>query len=375
MTDALPDIVVTGVPILRAPDQLTLIASGQEIEVWTDIAVTLRAEGFPNSFNATMAAPATLTLKAGDSCTVLLGRDKVITGYIDRVSETGSPGAHQIDITGRGQTQDLVDCGAEWPHGQMIGGDALTIASRLALPYGIAVALGEGADAGPVVPSWALNYGETGAAIVQRVARNAGLLAYERPDGSLVLARAGTRTAASGARYGDNVQAWSAESSMDGRFSEIVCASMSMDTLIDLGGDEFFHAEQDPNVPRHRRMYLVLESVAEDPQAFTVRKAQWEVARRAGRSKVVQATLDSWRDKEGRLWEPNTLVPVEVPGNAGGTPLVVSEVTFRRSGATGTVADLVLMPKEAFALEPINLQPVNTADIAPPPVDAAPGSN
>lgn len=350
-------------------DDLTITVGGKDITGWQTIEVTLRAEGFPNSFAISMSAkdPIPEIARAGADCVVKLGADKVVTGFVDRDRPGGSPTAHSIELIGRGKTQDLVDCSAEWPIGQLIGGNALTIAQTVAKPYGLTVKLAEGAATGDEVPKWNLNFGETGAEIIQRVARNAGLLAYEDADGALLLAAAGTRKAASGIVFGENVEQWSAENSMDARFSEIVCCGASMNVLMELGGDDFYHKQPDPNVKRHRLFYMVVEQVADDPRAFTIKKAKWEVARRAGRSAMVRATIDSWRDKAGKLWAPNTLVPVEVPGNRGGDELCVSEVTFRRSNEAGTTAELMLMPKEAFTPEPIVLEKVNTADIATAP--------
>lgn len=366
------DIVVTGSPIKREPDELTLVVDGKEYRGWQEVEVTLRAEGFPNSFSIALsngsASPVPFVqAKAGNACTILLGNDKVITGYIDRDVVSESAIGHALQILGRGLTQDLVDCAGEWPDGQMIDGDALSIATNLALPYGIAVELGKGAEAGGKVPTWALNYGETGAAVIQRLAQNAGLLAYEDSAGKLILGAVGSTTAASGVVRGKNVEDWSIENSMDGRFSEIICSSFPVASLSDLQGSDFFDTEKDENVRRHRRMVMVAETVADKVEEFTIKKAKWEVARRAGRSYVVRATVDSWRDSAGTLWAPNTLVPVDLPGLQGDKTLCVSEVTFRRNNESGTTAALVLMTPKAFTPEPIVLQPVNTADLAGAP--------
>lgn len=352
-------------------DDLTLVVGGRATTGWEDVSVTLRAEGFPNGFEISLSSKEPVTSKAtvaraGDACQVKLGDDIVVTGYVDRDINQGSKDGHGLAITGRGRTQDLVDCSAEWPGGQIVGANALEIATKLAKPYGITVRQADGADLGPAVPQFNLNYGETAAEIIQRVARAAGLLAYEDATGALVLARAGTSTAASGLIYGGNVEGWSVQSAMDGRFSDVVCATLSQDVYGDLGeGGFFFDTEPDPNVPRHRLMYLVMEQ-AERPQEFTIRKAKWEVARRAGRGTIIQATIDSWRDGAGALWAPNTLVPVDLPGlRLADKNLCVSEVTFSRSNE-GTHASLTLLPPASFTPEPINLQPVNAADIDQP---------
>lgn len=352
-------------------DDLFLTARGRRISGWTDISVTLRADGFPGQFDIAMSwkdpvTKGSVIAAAGDRCQVYLGDDLVISGYIDQDIGQGDMRSRSLQLNGRGKTQDLTDCGAEWATGQLVGGDALTISQKLAAAYGIDVALANGASAGPTVPQWALNYGETPADIIQRLAQNAGLLAYEDASGRLLLANIGTAQAASGVVYGENVEGWSIQHSMHERFSEIVCSSFSMDVALDLDGSTFFDTQTDPNVPRHRRKYVFLESVAEDANAFAIRKAKWEITRRAGRSTVVQVQVDSWRDSAGDLWTPNTLVPVDLPDNRlDGSAMVLAEVTFRRS-ADGTHANLVLMPREAFTIEPISLLAISAADVTAP---------
>lgn len=375
MSDTIPadaaandEIVVAGKSANRDPNELTLSIGGTEFGGWEEVEVTLRAEGFPNSYDIKASVPPGYKLagKEGDDCVILLGNDTVITGYVDRITDGGDRDSHTIRIQGRGKTQDLVDCGAEWPSHQMIGGNAKTIAENLCLPYSIAVVMENGASPGPDVPMWPLNYGETAADIIQRVARNAGLLAYENHEGKLALAAVGSVEAASGIKYGENVEEWSAERSMDQRFSEYVCSLLSMDPLMEVPGGNFFGTEKDTEVPRHRRMYLVADAVAENVEEFVQKRAKWEAARRAGRSYTVRAMVDSWRDSAGKLWTPNTLLPVALPPIAGEN-LVISEVAFRRTNEHGTTAEIVAMPKGAFTPEPIVLSPISFAESVPPP--------
>ena len=352
-------------------DDLVLTANGRDISGWEEISVTLRAEGFPPSFeiSASSRDPATgadLAVAPGNPCVVKLGSDTVITGYVDRVDNRGGAAAHSIRIVGRGKTQDLVDCSAEWDSGQIASASVVDIATKLAQPYGITVKLANGASAGPPIPQTNITYGEKAADIIQRDAQSVGLLAYEDATGALLLAAVGTTQAASGIVYGGNVEEWLVELSMDQRFREIVCTQVSQDILSDAGeGGFFFYAVPDFNVLRHRRLYMTLE-MALEPEPFTIQKAKWEVARRAGLATKATATIDSWRDSAGTLWAPNTLVPVSLPGLPAQTLLCISEVTFRR-GKDGTHADLVMLPPAAFAPEPVSLQPYPIADTNPAP--------
>lgn len=370
MTD--PVSIRLGAPGSQPENGDIVVGSGREVSGWQQISITLRCDGFPPQFSLSASASAPdanvrTPAVAGDLCWVSIGDDRVITGYLDEVTETADANSHSLTLSGRGKTQDLVDCSAEWESGQQLNGTALSIAERLAEPYLIAVELAQGASAGPQVPQWALDYGETGAAIVQRVAQNAGLLAYEDAAGRLLLADLGTEYAGGGAWYGEggNVESYRIALSAHERFSQVVCASQAAASLNEIPGSDFFHTEADPNVRRHRQLDIVIAQVAEPAQEFTKRRARWEVTRRLGRSTAVEVTVDSWRDASGKLWAPNTLVPVNLPNPQVPSPLVLASVTFRHD-ASGTRADLSLVPREALALEPISLNPANIADVVGP---------
>lgn len=353
-------------------DDLTLAIDGQKISGWQEISVTLLALGFPNSFAVTLSdidpvLRAKIHAQAGDSCQVSLGDDIVITGYIDRDISSVEPDGHQLQIVGRGKTQDLVDCSAQWPNGQIAPATTFDIATKLAAAYGVTVRQ-VGDPVTTLNPQFSLNYGESCEAIIQRLAHAGGLLAYEDSAGALVLTRVGVDKAGSAIVYGQNVQAASVQNAMDGRFSQVICTMGAENSYGEL--DEasfFFFTASDPNVKRPRLLYLPLE-VSADPPAidFTETKAKWEIARRAGLGSVVNATVDSWRDKAGKLWRPNTLVEVDIPGfrNPEKT-LCIASVTFVRNDSQGTIAQLAMMPPSAFAPEPISLQPVSIADVEP----------
>lgn len=353
-------------------DQLTLKVDGKQLSGWTEVSVTRGIEQMPNSFtiSATEKSPVTSaarTVIEGSICTVSLGPDLVLTGYVDIVSSGYGPGNHAVQIVGRGKCADLADCSAEWPGGQISSAPALAIAQKLAKPYGITVKnLG---PAGQPVPQFNINIGMTPAEVIEMVTRHAALLFYEGPDGNLILNQAGTAKAGSGFVEGQNVEACSIVRSMAGRFSQYTCSLMSVDTSgLNLNENLYFFTATDPNVKRHRTIYIVAESVSWGELVAGLR-ARWEAARRAGRGKQVRVTVDGWRDGKGKLWEPNTLAPVSSPRlQIKESGLCIAEVTYRL-GLAGRTAELVLMPKEAFLPEPIQLQPqVFGAVPATPPV-------
>lgn len=353
------------------PDDLTLKISGTSMSGWTDIRVTCGIERCPNDFDISLTElyPGQATafpMHEGDACQVLLGSDPVITGYIDKFMPKFDARNHTIRVTGRGKCQDLVDCSAEWPGGQISGTNALDVATKLAKPYGITVSAPDG-PGNEQIAQFNLMLGETAYEIIERICRFSSLLCYEDASGNLVLARAGKIKASSGIVEGSNLQAATAEFSMNERFSEYDCYLLAMDVLGDTGdGGNLIATATDPNVKRHRKKYIITDA-GTGGQVLAQARATWEASRRRGRGQVLRVTVDSWRDSAGKLWTPNSLVDIDsatakFPKGSVGT---IGEATYIRD-EQGTRCELVLMPPSAFLPEPVLLQPVYP-DLNPPP--------
>lgn len=344
-----------------ANDDLTLQISGHAISGWTEIRVTRGIERLPSDFEIglTELYPGELdnvVVSPGQPCTVLLGSELVITGYVDRFAPAFAEDRHAIRVTGRSKCEDLVDCAAEWPGGQINGANALAIAQKLAQPYGITVS--SKVQNLPPIVQFNLMLGESAFEVIERISRFSQLLAYDQPDGNLALAQVGTVSAASGMVEGQNVQEADVQYSADQRYSDYKAFLQSVDEFTDLGnnGNQLIDVP-DPNCPRHREMVIIAEGGQGAGIDVAKKRALWECARRAGRSKRARVVVDSWRDSAGNLWQPNTLVPVKLPSLKLNETMCIGEVTYSRSDDRGTIAELILMPPAAFSPEPILLQP------------------
>jgi prophage tail gpP-like protein len=348
-------------------DDLTLEVGGRALSGWTGVRVTRGIERMPSDFSIELTElhpddVDSFTVQTGEFCVVKLGKDPVVTGYIDRVGMLLDRAQHSITVSGRGKCADLVDCSAEWPGGQISSTSTRDIASKLAEPYGApgqAISVTLHGDDTIKIPVQNLILGETPYQIIERVCRFAALLAYETADGNLLLTRAGDGEAASGVEQGRNVQRAAIEYSMDQRYSEVLGYIQSFDALSDLGdtGNLQFVAT-DPNITRHRRLSVIAEPG--DSLGFPVleQRVKWEIARRFGRSRALHVTVDSWRDAAGKLWEPNTLAPIYLPAlKLAKDKWLITEVTYNRSLDGGTTADLVMMPRSAFLPQPVVLLP------------------
>lgn len=346
-----------------ADNELKLSVDGRTLTGWKSVEVDVGMEMLPNTFqieaseSSPVAADA-VGIKEGSACTVSLGGDTVITGYVDTIVPFFDKGAHGVRLVGRGKCQDLVDCSAEWPGSQVSGASAFEIAQKLAKPYGIGVKLL--GPPGPVVPQFNINITDSPADVLELVTRHAGLVYYEGPEGELVLAEVAAEDAASGFVEGANVQAASVVKSIGQRFSDYKCSLLNMDTsgLFQYSDGLFYFATKDPFVGRHRQLVIVAEGVAGGLELAKTR-ALWEAQRRAGRGRAVNLTVDSWRDRSGALWRPNTLAPISLPTlKLTGAVYCIAAVKFRYGLDQGRTADVTLMPRESFAVQPIVLQPL-----------------
>lgn len=344
-----------------ASDDLTLTINGQIIGGWTEIRVTRGVERCPSDFaiGLTELYPGELDkvlIQPGLPCSVSIGGDLVSTGYVDRFIPSISANQHSIEVQGRGMCCDLVDCSAEWEGGQISGSTAVGIAQKLAAVYNINVKCS--VTGLPVIPQFNLMLGETAYEVIERITRYSALLAYDLPTGELQLARVGTVQAASGFVEGKNVQQASVEYSADQRYSTYKAFQQSVDVFRDAGDTgNLVVTTYDPNMQRHRELTIISEG-GDAGNAVVKLRANWELARRAGRSRIIRLRADSWRDSAGALWTPNTLVPVSLPALKISGTFVIGEVTYLRSSDAGTVADLVLMSPDAYQPEPVLLQPM-----------------
>jgi len=348
-------------------DAVSIVIGDQNISGWGTVAITRSVELFPNSFMLTAAdqypysadQATTFPGGPGQKCQVFIGSDLVVTGYVDRYGVNVAPGRHEITIIGRGLCEDLVDCSADLLSPQIVGGtitasNTLDLAQKLCKSFNI-TARSAVSDLGKPLLPFTVALGETSYEIIERVARYTSFLVYEDEKGQLVLDRVGTKKMASGFKMPGNIEAASSTLSIDQRFSRYTVVMTTVNQYAELSPLANNRADvTDKTMPRYRPRIIVSEQV--DPSYDIAKaRAEWELARRIGRSQAIQLTCDSWRDSDGKLWQPNYLAPVDGAAlKITDKEWIIGTVTYRKDGS-GTHADVTLMPPDAFKPEPAPL--------------------
>jgi prophage tail gpP-like protein len=377
MTDALPsttldDIDVTAKMVQPEPaggDDLTLTIGNTNWIGWQRVQLTRSMDTVPANFDIMVTErypnQPDIEIAPGAACSVKLGGDLVLTGWIDRYEAALSAGEHTVHISGRSKSADLVDCaafiGGQDPTAEQyqLSGSAVSIIRQLAKAYGIEVT-SQAPDDGPQIPVYNINLGETAWEIIDRLTKAAQVVAYDMPDGSLMIAQAGKEQMASGFAQGANVEAAEVHFTMDQRFSvyEGFAIATPIFTTTSGGHQAPTAIARDDGVTRFRKR-IIINSIPDIAAGGLLlpKLVEWEKNRRAGRSLAVAVTCDSWRDTSNNLWAPNHLAQVNIPAvKIPNASWVIGQVTYTKD-ERGRHAIVLLMPKDAFVPEPVPFMP------------------
>lgn len=349
-------------PIDPSTEELTIVTGGVTLGGWLSARITRGVERLPSSFvielterfpGQVSAAP----VQPGATCQVFLSQDLILTGYIDLYRPAYDAERHTVTIAGRSKCEDLVDSavngndpGIGWVFTATSVADAAT---RIAKPFGVTVSLPDGDFPIPQPQTFPISPGMTAFVVLEEICRTAGALLWDDQNGNLVISAIGTKRAGSAIVEGQNVERAEVTLRMDNRYSDYIVLGQAPDT----GSGHISPAappSHDPELPalgRHRVRIIPWEA-PDQSEAYSQRRADWEAARRYGRSRAALVTVTGWRDAVGALWTPNTIVPVQLPTLKLSGDLAISEVSWCRGGQ-GTQTILTVMPKEGLQPEPL----------------------
>lgn len=334
--------------------ELGITIDGARFTGWKSVSVHRSIEHVAGAFDIELAEtepndPTLRSLVPGKRCTVDLDGDTVLTGWVDDAVTSWDHETHSLRLNGRDATGDLVDCpvdSVQWSNLKLE-----QIVAEICRPFGIAVRTDTAT--GRPFDREGVNNAETAFSAIERLCRQRAVLPVSDGVGGLALTRAGTASAAGMLAYGENILAAEFTASDRSRFSEyVVKGTGDPDPGWDSGnsagsGTAPVGRATDPNVTRYRPHVQNGETKG-DGASFADR-ALWEASVRAGRARSGRYTVQGWRDADGRLWTPNTLVAIRDPLSGVDRELLISGVEQTR-GDRGTLTVLSVVRREAFDL-------------------------
>ncbi len=289
-------------------------------------------------------------------CIVRLGKDTVLTGYIDDFIPSYDAENMSIRVMGRDKTGDLVDSSVVHKSGQWKGVRLEQLATEICKPYGIRV-ISE-TDTGETFGSVVLEQGETAFDLLDRLAKQRGVLLTADGLGNLIITRASTKRAGVPLIFGTNILAARGRFSWRERNSQyIVKGTSSAGSTWDdqpvkvIGGRQTIIDDGDIN--RYRPKITVNEDSLTVGGAST--RGEWYKARMMGEANSTEITLAGWRENgdEGPLWQKNRLVDIDDPIQNLKDSWLIKTVTFTE-GDNGRLCVLTLVPLSRWTcLKPV----------------------
>lgn len=352
--------------------ELVLEVNNKEFTGWSSVSVTRSLEQCTGSFNLGLTmdkgGKQVDAINKGDKCVIVFKTDygpvsriPIMEGYINRKSSGVTATEVSLAVSGEDVTQDLVECSAITTSNGWTAATLIKICKDLAKPYDIGVE--DYTDSEKVFKNYKIQDGETCFDVIERAARQEGVLPISNRFGNLVLtysAEADGPISKDLYEGGENanVLELNLDEDIADRFSEYTFKGQNSGDGKAWGANttRLVKKATDSGVKRHRPTVILSEGKT-DAQRLQNR-ANWEAQVRAGRSAMWTARVASWfidppeMTSTIRPWEINALVNLKSVEYDYSGVLLVTGITFSLTADEGATTTLELRDPATYKKDP-----------------------
>jgi prophage tail gpP-like protein len=337
---------------------VSLVISGKAYTGWKSVSIRRALDAIAGTFTVSLSDRWAIDQKPLEivpeaSCVLYVGKDTLITGYIDEIAGTESSKTHEMTISGRDKTKDLVDCSVKDCEYEFVKVPILSVVEAICQPYNLLVNC-ERSLLNVRVDKFSIQPGERCFEAIDRACRSVGVLPTSNPNGEVVLTRAGSTIQSTDLVYDENVKSYQYRYSTVDRFStyKVFSQKSGNDNSDPEANAQILGEATDPSISRGRTIMLSGVHGTDRPTADI--RAKWEAAVRAGRSGHLVLTVQGWRDNQGAIWDVNKIVDVYVHRwGLNYDPMLISEVELNLSRDSGTTSVITVCRQDAFLCEPL----------------------
>ena len=336
---------------------IVLKINGRAYEGWTGVTVNKSMFSLCGAFGLSgtdifPGRPANWGIKLGDSCSVEINGQKIITGYVEDIPISYDEKSHNIQIGGRDKTGDLVDCSFNGDANEWSGLKVVEVIQRLCNPFGITVVADSTVES-LVSEVWPENFkaneGDTVFDLIAKVCKMTAVLPISYGDGFLTLTQTGTKARANDPlELGRNVKKGAIDQSNKDRFQEYIVKGQGVGNdfkdVLSISGPT--GSVTDSVINRYRPIIILAETPCDSGRC--VERAKWESNLRAGKSRKLTYEVVGWTQSNGRVWSINSSVKVtdEFLGIFR-KDLLIAELNFSLDQG-GTITTMTVVDKKAF---------------------------
>lgn len=342
-------------------EPITLRVDGQIYGGWQKVRITRSLRDIAGDFELSLTRKwdnaNEMVIKPLSACTVHIGNDLVLTGYVDDFIPSYDAREVSWVVSGRSKTSDLVDCSAIYKTGQWTNVTLDRVARDICAPFGIDVVVE--CDLGDAFPRVAIEQGETCFELLDRLAKQRAVLLTTNDQGQLVLTQASETPMGVSLVLGENILAARGNFSMRDRASEWIVkgssyaggATWDNAATSTIGGQKA--VVTDPAVTRYRPRIIIAEDVT--TVAGASKRGQWQKQRSIGEGTQTEITVAGWRTQgmkgdHGPLWRINRMCPIKDDIQGLDESWLIVTVTLMEDDKNGREAIINLTPREAMLI-------------------------
>lgn len=320
---------------------------------WKSVTITKNidtmAHGFSlEIFDSFLPLKKNWPLKPGVKIKISIGKERVVTGFIDVLEVGFDPTSRTFTISGRSAPSDLIDCSHTGPT-EFTNITIEELAKQLVEPFGLKVSLSVVPE---TIDKFAIKPGESVFEALDRAARLQGFFWISTRGGNIRLTRSARARAFSEIAQGFNLKGASLKIDNSTRFSEYIVKGQSAggDEIPGLSAAQPEGTAKDGGITRFRPLVVIAEGPVDTTKATT--RAQWEMSNRIAQGFQVSATVDSWLQANGSLWGINQIVRFSSQFIGVKSDLLIAGVEQTKSFSGGTSTNFTLVPKNSFDPQP-----------------------
>jgi len=338
------------------PDEVAVLIDNVRFRAWTTISITRSIDAVDTIAVTTPFDPNDAQQRSNfkpfsyKSMVVTVGGVPLFTGTIVNSTPSLSANAITVGLDGYSTPGVLSDCtaSAESFPLEFDGLTILEIAERLAAPFGVSVSATE--DVGAIFDSVTLTPTKNIMAFLAGLAQQRGLIIGTTPSGGLEF-RQSVTSGDTVAQLTEGMQPLTrVDPSFNGQgyFSNITGLGPVVVGAVTFEKETEPYTETNPFVNVTRPFNFTV-SDAEDVAAVKV-ATQDKMGRMFGQSITYSISVSTWRDANGNLWEPNTLLTLNAPGAMvyNTYTMLIKSVKLNRS-QDGETADIMLVLPGAYS--------------------------
>lgn len=332
-------------------DEVTLSVNGQEFAWWQNVQITTNLQNYCRTFTVGLTRDLSseyvqsIPLKLGDEVEVSIGEDLVLSGYITNVQQSYSATGVSLTVSGASYTVDLCDCTLPLSAKHSFKKQTVAqIIESLATHYSVNVV--DLLQSEEKIDLDVSPFDEIKRTL-DGLIKEQSILLTDDAEGNIVITTAG--------RGGDcfdslvtgvNILTGSRNASQREIFSEYVVLAQAKNSASEQPVTSNQLSASASNYDMRQRVRVVQQDGTPNRAQIT-KRAQLLRDYSSGKSESLTYTVQGWRQSNGSLWTPNSMVHVVDPILEVFGDYVISSVTYGKS-ESGTTTSIQCVPLSTY---------------------------